>query len=118
MPFPSTLPLSVGRSKLPSKTWFLGSTGLNFLSGISIGSAFNGHSRQRAPYPKIAHSHGGIWTASDTLFLGPTRVHSPNGVSIDSAAFAVFTAERPYTLQWVAFSPEKLPLPMGDLDPI
>jgi len=55
----------------------------------------------------------GIWTPSDTLFLGPTRVHSPNGVSIDSAAFAVFTAERPYTLQWVAFSPKNCPFPWG-----
>jgi len=33
------------------------------------------------------------------------------------AVFAQLTAERPYYLQWVPFS-QKLPLPVGDLDPI
>jgi len=32
--------------------------------------------------------HGEIWTPSNTLFLGPTRVHNPNGTSIGSATFA------------------------------
>jgi len=29
-----------------------------------------------------------IWTPSNTWFLGPTRVHNPNGVSLGSAVFA------------------------------
>jgi len=30
----------------------------------------------------------GIWTPSNTWFLGPTRVHNPNGTLIGSAIFA------------------------------
>jgi len=41
---------------------------------------------------KIAPSHGGIWTPSNTCFLGPTRVHNPNGISISSAIFAGLTS--------------------------
>ena len=40
---------------------------------------------------KIARSHGVIWTPSNTLFLGPTRVLSPNGISIGSVVLAGFT---------------------------
>jgi len=41
------------------------------------------------PFPfKIAPSHGGIWTPSNTWFFGPTRVLNPNGKSIASAVFA------------------------------
>jgi len=35
--------------------------------------------------PKIDPSHWGIWTTSNTWFLGPTRFHNPNGISISSA---------------------------------
>jgi len=52
-----------------------------------------------------------------TWFLGPIQAHNPNGISIGSAVFAQLTAECPYTLQWDAPSPSKLPLRMGDLDP-
>jgi len=41
--------------------------------------------------PKIAPSHEGIWTPSNTRFLGPTRVLNANGISIDSAIFAQLT---------------------------
>jgi len=34
----------------------------------------------------------GIWTLSDTWFLWPTRVLSPNGISITSAVFAGLTS--------------------------
>ena len=39
----------------------------------------------------------GISTPSNTWFLGPTRVHNPNGISIASAVFAGLTivADRP-----------------------
>ena len=30
----------------------------------------------------------GIWSPSNTRFIGPTRVHSPNGILIGSAVFA------------------------------
>ena len=40
---------------------------------------------------KIAHSHGRIWTPSNTWFLGPTRVYNPNGVSIGSIVYAGVT---------------------------
>jgi len=34
----------------------------------------------------------GIWTPSNTWFLGPTRVLNPLGISIDSAVFAGLTS--------------------------
>ena len=39
-------------------------------------------------FPKVAPSDGGMWTPSNTWFLGPTRVLNPNGISVDSAIFA------------------------------
>jgi len=54
---------------------------------------------------------------SNTCFLGPTRIHIPNGISIGSAIFAQLTAERLYTLQWAAPPPSNLPLSRGDVDP-
>ena len=65
----------------------------------------------------IATSLCTSWLPSNTWFLGPIRAHNPNGISIGSAVFAQLTAECPYTLQWDAPSPSKLPLSMGDLDP-
>jgi len=59
-----------------------------------------------------------VCTPRNTCFLGPTRVHNPNGIWIDSAIFTQLTAERPCTLQWAALSLSKLPLPTGDLAPI
>jgi len=50
-----------------------------------------------APFPSksISHSHeaSGVWTGlpSNTWFLGPTRVHNPNGIPIVSAVFAGLT---------------------------
>jgi len=38
--------------------------------------------RKKLPFPLE------IWTSSNTLFLEPTRVHNPNGISICSAVFA------------------------------
>jgi len=51
-------------------------------------------------------------------FLQLILVHNPNGILIASAAFAQGTAECPYILRWDVPFPPKLPLPMGDLDPI
>jgi len=64
----------------------------------------------------------GISVVQDTniWFLGPTRVHIPNGVSIGSAVFAQLTAERPYTLQWATPFPPPLKIAHshGHLGPI
>jgi len=56
-------------------------------------------------------------TPSNMCFLVPTRVHTPNGISIGSAVFAHLTAECLYTLQRAAPSPSKSPFRMGDLNP-
>ena len=50
---------------------------------------------------------------SNTCFLGPTRYHTPNGISMGSAVFVQLTAEGPYTLQWTDPSPpqKKCPFP-------
>jgi len=40
---------------------------------------------------KIAPSDGGTGPPSNTSFLGPIRVHDPNGISIGSAIFAGLT---------------------------
>ena len=57
----------------------------------------------------------GIRAESDTWFLGPTRVHNPNGILVGSAVFAQITTECRYTLQRAAHFPLKVTLPMGDL---
>jgi len=45
------------------------------------------------PFPlKIAPSHGGIWTPSNTWFPWLTRVLSKNGISIGAAVFAGLTS--------------------------
>ena len=54
----------------------------------------------------------GIWAPSNTIFLGPTRVHNPNGISICSAVFAQITADCRYALQG-PFPPLNYPLPWG-----
>jgi len=63
---------------------------------------------------KMIFCMGDLDSLSNTCFLRPTRVHNPNGIFIGSSA--QLTADSAYTLQWVSF-PQKLPIPMGDLDP-
>jgi len=69
-------------------------------NGISIGSAVFAQMTAECPYTlqcsapsplKIAPSHGGIWTPSNTWFLGPTSVLNPNGIAIGAAVFAGLT---------------------------
>jgi len=61
---------------------------LDRFSYIHIGAFTMGR-----PFPlKIAPSHGGSGPPSNTWFLGPTRVHNPNGISIGSAVFAGLTS--------------------------
>ena len=40
---------------------------------------------------KIVPSHGGSGPPSNTWFLGPTRVHNPNSISMASAVFVGLT---------------------------
>jgi len=47
------------------------------------------------PFPKKLALPTGDLDPSNTLLLWLTRVHKPNGISIGSAVFAGFTAERP-----------------------
>jgi len=58
----------------------------------------------------------GICIPSNTWLLRSTRLgipNVPNSISIGSAVFAQLTAERPYTLQWAAPSPQNCPFPWG-----
>jgi len=59
-------------------------------------------------FPKIAPSHGEIWTPSNIWLLWPTEAHNANGIWIRSAVFAQLTAEWPYTLQRAAPSTFKI----------
>ena len=70
-------------------------------NSISIGSAVFAQMTAGCPYTlqwgplfplKIAPSHGGMWTPSNTWFLGPTRVLNPNGTSIGAAVFGGLTS--------------------------
>jgi len=54
---------------------------------------------------------------SNTWFLRPIRAHNRNGILIGSAVFEQTTVGCPYTIQWDANSPPKLPLPMGGFGP-
>ena len=71
-------------------------------NGISICSAVLAQITVESPYtlqgaplfPSKLPLHMGIWTPSNTLFLGPTRVHNPNSISIVSAVFAELATVR------------------------
>jgi len=85
----------------PSNTWFLGPIQTHNPNGISIGSTVFAQMTAECPYTlqwgalfpfKIAPSHVGIWTPSNTWFLGPTQVPKPNGNSIGAATFAGLTS--------------------------
>jgi len=59
----------------------------------------------------------GIWAPYNTCFLGPTRDHNPNGISVCSVVFAQMTEECPYTLQWDDPSLLKIALSHGGSGP-
>ena len=58
-----------------------------------------------------------VCTSPNACFLGPARVQIPNGISIGSPFLHSSRAESRYTLQWAPFSPLKIALPKGDLNP-
>jgi len=63
--------------------------------------------------PHSAPSHGRSEPLINTWFLGPTRVHISNSISIGSAV----SAESTHALQLAAPFPSKLTLRVGDVDP-
>jgi len=63
------------------------------------------------PFPKKCPLSWGIWTPSNSWFLGPFWAHNPNSITIGSAVFAQVTAECPYTLRWGAPFPKNCPFP-------
>jgi len=82
-------------------TRFLGPIPAHNPNGISIGSAVFAQMTAEwpytlqcgAPFPsKLSIPMGGIWTPSNTWFLGPIRVPNPNGISIGAAVFAGLTS--------------------------
>jgi len=95
---------------------FLRSNRVHNPNSKSIDSAVSAQLMAESPYtlqwvtlsPRIAPSHGGIWTPSNTWFPRPIRSHNPKGISTGSAVFAQMTAECPYTLQWDAPFPLKI----------
>jgi len=88
MSFPLKIAPSHEGSGQRSNTCFLVQTQIQ--NNISIGSAVFAHLTTDSPYilqwaplsPKIAPSHGVIWTPSNTRFLGTSRVLNLNGISI------------------------------------
>ena len=68
------------------------------------------------PFPYNCPFSLGIWTVSNSWFLGPVRVHNPNGITISLAVFAQVTTDRPYTLQCAALPPQNCLFPSRDLD--
>jgi len=99
-PFPPKLPLLVGGFG-PHLTRVLGPIQAHNPNGISIGSAVFTRMTAECPYTlqwdapfplKIAPSHGGSGPPSNTWFPGPTRILSPNRISIGSAIFAGLTS--------------------------
>jgi len=88
-----------GANVPPCYTCFLRLIRVHNPNGISIGSvifaqltADSPYTLQRAPLSiKDCPFPWGIWTPSNTWFLGPSRVLNPNGISIGSAVLAGLT---------------------------
>jgi len=99
-PFPEKLRLCMQRPRLLSNTWFLGPSRVRIPNGISSGSAVfaqrtaeSRYTLQRAALsPLNLPLSAGDLNLHLTCFLEPTRVLTPNGISIDSAGFAGLTS--------------------------
>jgi len=79
-----------------SNTWFLRPIRAHNLKGIPIGSAVFAQTTIECPYtlqwdshspPNICPFPWGIWTPSNTWFIGPTQVLNPNSSSSSAAIF-------------------------------
>jgi len=97
MSFSLKIAPSLGGSGLPSNICFLEPIQVHNPDGISIGSAVFAQKSSVIRYLmaclslKIAPSHGGSGSPSNTWFFEHTRVFHPNGISIGSAVFAKLT---------------------------
>jgi len=65
-------------------------------------------------FPKRCSFACGIWSPSNTYFLGPIRVHNPKVISICSA---VLHSSRIMGMSGHAIPLQNCPFPWGDLDP-
>ena len=70
------------------------------------------------PFPPKLPLLMGIWTPSNSWFLGPVQAHNLNSIMIGSAIFSQVTAVFQILYIGLPTSPSKLPILMGDLDPI
>jgi len=72
------------------------------------------------PFPSILPLPMGIWTRTNTRFLGPTRVHNPKDISVGSTIFAgLHDRDRPTDRQTdhavsvlTLITPQLAPLPL------
>ena len=65
------------------------------------------------PFPQNCPFSWGIWTPSNSWFLGPVRAQNPNGITIGSAVFAQVTAVPLYFTMRRLFPPQNCPFPWG-----
>ena len=116
-PFPpQNCPLPYGMLTTSNRpTWFPGPTKVLNPNDISIGSAVFAQGTAEcsytlqwaAPFPRQnCLLSWGIWTPSNTWFLGHTRVLNPDDISIGAAAFAGLTSltDRPTDQQTMLLS--------------
>jgi len=99
-PSPSNLPIPMSWSGPPSTTWFSGTIRALNPTASWLVQTFLHSSPQIVPilYNEQPLSPSSklplprrIWSPSNAWFLGPTRPHNSNGISIGSAVFAGFT---------------------------
>jgi len=90
--------LGPARAQIPNGIW---------ISSATFAQLMAVYNRPPLSPLKIARANRGIWTPSNTWFLGPSWVFNPNGIliSIGSAVFAQLTADYPYILQWEIWNP-------------
>ena len=81
-------------------------------------TAENAYTLQWLPIHQNYPSHVGSGPSSNMIPWAQIWAHNPNGSSIGSVVVAQMTAEWPCTQQWFARFPSKLPISMGDLDPM
>jgi len=98
------LPFPTGDLDPIYNTWFLGSSQLSFLNGILIGSVVIAHLTAECPYTlqlaipspsKLPPHVVGSGYPSNTRFLGPSRVLSPNGISSGQPVCRAHYCDRP-----------------------
>jgi len=93
---PSVLPLPIGGSRPPSNKWFLEPTTQTTSQSVQPFCTAHGRLSSGVPGHLLSSKNYlcmGIWTPSNTCFLGSSRVHNPNSILIGSAVVAQLTSE-------------------------